>query len=85
MSIRLKYVSVLGQVKSPGAYAIQTSRSILAVIALAGRLSDIADYNITSSVEIPLRQPVSYTSFERPPYGDRGRGSGLPGRYGRRA
>ena len=61
-----QYVSVLGQVKSPGAYAIQTSRSILAVIALAGGLSDTADYNITVQRRDPSQKPVSYNLSNDP-------------------
>ncbi len=39
-------VSVLGEVKTPGAYPIATPRSILDVLALAGGLSPLADRNI---------------------------------------
>lgn len=39
-------VSVLGEVKAPGAYPTGTPRSILDVLALAGGLSNIADRNI---------------------------------------
>ena len=39
-------VSVLGEVHAPGAYAIQTPRSILEVLALAGGLSDLADRRV---------------------------------------
>lgn len=39
-------VSVLGEVKTPGAYPIATPRSILDVLALAGGLNDVADRNI---------------------------------------
>jgi polysaccharide export outer membrane protein len=39
-------VSVLGQVKTSGAYPIATPRSILNVLALAGGLSEVADRNI---------------------------------------
>lgn len=39
-------VSVLGEVKAPGAYTIGTPRSILDVLALAGGLTPIADRNI---------------------------------------
>jgi polysaccharide export outer membrane protein len=54
-------VSVLGQVKSPGAYSISTPRSILSVIALAGGLTDTADYRITIQRRDSSQQPVSYT------------------------
>jgi polysaccharide export outer membrane protein len=56
-----QYVSVVGQVKSPGAYAISTSRSILDVIALAGGLTEVADFNITIQRRDPSQPPVSYT------------------------
>jgi polysaccharide biosynthesis/export protein len=39
-------VSVLGEVKTPGAYPIGTPRSILDVLALAGGLTPVADRNI---------------------------------------
>jgi polysaccharide export outer membrane protein len=39
-------VSILGEVKAPGAYPIATPRSILDVLALAGGLSPVADRNI---------------------------------------
>jgi polysaccharide export outer membrane protein len=39
-------VSVLGEVKAPGAYTIATPRSILNVLALAGGLNSAADRNI---------------------------------------
>jgi polysaccharide biosynthesis/export protein len=39
-------VSVLGEVKAPGAYPIATQRSILDVLALAGGLNAAADRNI---------------------------------------
>jgi polysaccharide biosynthesis/export protein len=39
-------VSVLGEVRTPGAYPIATPRSILDVLALAGGLSTVADRNI---------------------------------------
>lgn len=39
-------VSVLGEVKAPGAYPIATTRSILDVLALAGGLSAVADRDI---------------------------------------
>jgi polysaccharide export outer membrane protein len=39
-------VSVLGEVKAPGAYPITTPRSILDLLALAGGLSPSADRNI---------------------------------------
>jgi polysaccharide export outer membrane protein len=39
-------VSVLGEVKAPGAYPIATPRSILDILALAGGLGPVADRNI---------------------------------------
>jgi polysaccharide export outer membrane protein len=39
-------VSVLGEVHTPGAYAIQTPRSILDVLTLAGGLTDLADRRV---------------------------------------
>ena len=59
-------VSVLGQVKTPGGYSISTSRSILSVIALAGGLTDTADYRITIKRRDPSQQPVSYTLSNDP-------------------
>jgi polysaccharide export outer membrane protein len=38
--------SVLGEVRAPGAYAINTPRSVLDVLALAGGLTDLADRNL---------------------------------------
>lgn len=59
-------VSVLGQVKTPGAYSISTPRSILSVVALAGGLTDSADYHITIQRRDPSQQPVSYTLSNDP-------------------
>lgn len=39
-------VSVLGEVKAPGAYAINTPRSVLDVLTLAGGLTELADRKI---------------------------------------
>jgi polysaccharide export outer membrane protein len=39
-------VSVLGEVKTPGAYAITTPRSVLDVLSLAGGLTDLADRRV---------------------------------------
>jgi polysaccharide export outer membrane protein len=39
-------VSVLGEVRVPGAYAIQTPRSVLDVLTLAGGLTDLADRKV---------------------------------------
>jgi polysaccharide export outer membrane protein len=54
-------VSVLGQVKNPGAYTISTPRSILSVIALAGGLTNSADFNLTIEHRNGSQPPVSYT------------------------
>lgn len=39
-------VSVIGEVKNPGAYAINTPRSVLDVLTLAGGLTDLADRKV---------------------------------------
>ena len=39
-------VSILGEVKMPGAYAINTPRSVIDVLTLAGGLDDIADRKV---------------------------------------
>jgi len=39
-------VSVLGEVKAPGAYSIHTARSVIDVLALAGGLTEVADRNV---------------------------------------
>jgi polysaccharide biosynthesis/export protein len=39
-------VTILGEVKAPGAYAINTPRSVLEVLTLAGGLSDLAERKI---------------------------------------
>ncbi len=54
-------VSVLGEVKTPGAYSISTPRSILSVVALAGGLTNVADYRITIQRRDPSQPPISYT------------------------
>jgi polysaccharide export outer membrane protein len=54
-------VSVLGQVKAPGAYPISTPRSVLSVVALAGGLTETADYHLTIQRKDGGQQPVSYT------------------------
>jgi polysaccharide export outer membrane protein len=51
-------VSILGEVRSPGAYPIGTPRSILDVLALAGGLTDSADRKVLiqrhgTSVRVP--------------------------------
>jgi polysaccharide export outer membrane protein len=59
-------VSVLGQVHTPGAYPISTPRSILSVVALAGGLTDTADYRITIERRDASQPPVSYTLSNDP-------------------
>lgn len=59
-------VSVLGQVKTPGNYDISTPRSILSVVALAGGLTDNADYRITIKRRNPAEPPISYTLSNDP-------------------
>jgi polysaccharide export outer membrane protein len=54
-------VSVLGQVKNPGAYPISTPRSILSVVALAGGLTNSADFNLTIERRDGTQPPVRYT------------------------
>jgi polysaccharide biosynthesis/export protein len=39
-------ISVLGEVKAPGAYSIHTARSIVDVLALAGGLTEVADRKV---------------------------------------
>ena len=53
-------VSVLGQVKLPGAYAISTSRSVLDVVAMAGGLTDTADRHITVERRGNKLHPIYY-------------------------
>jgi polysaccharide biosynthesis/export protein len=59
-------VSVLGQVKNPGAYTISTPRSILSVIALAGGLNDSANYHITIQRRDGSQSPVDYNLSNDP-------------------
>jgi polysaccharide biosynthesis/export protein len=59
-------VSVLGQVKTPGAYPISTPRSVLSVIALAGGLTDAADYQLTIQRRDSTQKPISYTLSNNP-------------------
>ncbi len=40
-------VTVLGQVRNPGAFPIETPRTVLDVLALAGGVTDVADRRIT--------------------------------------
>jgi polysaccharide biosynthesis/export protein len=59
-------VSVLGQVKTPGAYSISTARSILSVVALAGGLTDTADYHVTIQRRDSSQPPATYTLSNDP-------------------
>lgn len=52
-------VSVLGEVKAPGAYAINTQRSVVDVLTLAGGLTDMADRKIMIE-RASTREKVSY-------------------------
>jgi polysaccharide export outer membrane protein len=54
-------ISILGEVKAPGAYPIGTPRSILDVLALAGGLSTAADRNILVERHGDATHPVHYT------------------------
>jgi polysaccharide biosynthesis/export protein len=53
-------VSVLGQVTTPGAYPISTPRPVLNVLALAGGLTNSADYHITIQHRDASQPPISY-------------------------
>jgi polysaccharide export outer membrane protein len=46
-------VSVLGEVKNPGNYEIETSRNVLDILSLAGGLTDAASRNITIKRRVP--------------------------------
>lgn len=59
-------VSVLGQVKNPGTYTISTPRSILSVVALAGGLTDSANYHITIQRRDGSQSPVDYNLSNDP-------------------
>jgi polysaccharide biosynthesis/export protein len=52
-------VSVLGQVRTPGTYAITTPQTILKILSLAGGLTDAADRNVT----IKRRQPAEEIKY----------------------
>lgn len=52
-------VTVLGEVKAPGAYAIDTPRSILDVLTLAGGLNDVADRRIVIE-RLTTRERIQY-------------------------
>jgi polysaccharide biosynthesis/export protein len=53
-------VSVLGQVKNPGAFPIATPQPILKVISLAGGLTDMADRNVTIQRKHDSSQKIQY-------------------------
>jgi polysaccharide export outer membrane protein len=53
-------VSVLGQVKNPGAYPVATPQPILKVISLAGGLTDMADRNVTIQRKHDTSQKIQY-------------------------
>jgi polysaccharide export outer membrane protein len=53
-------ISILGEVKAPGAYPIGTPRSILDVLALAGGLGAAADRNILIERHGDTAHPVHY-------------------------
>jgi len=53
-------ISVLGEVKAPGAYPIDTPRSILDVLALAGGLTSVADRNILIQRRANPAHPLRY-------------------------
>jgi polysaccharide export outer membrane protein len=54
-------VSILGEVKAPGAYPVATPRSILDVLALAGGLTNIADRDILVQRHGDPAHPIHYT------------------------
>ena len=49
MEFATQDVSILGQVKTPGTYAITTPQTILKILSLAGGLTDTADRNVVIS------------------------------------
>ncbi len=53
-------ISVLGQVKAPGAYSVTTARSVLDAIALAGGLTEAADRHVTVQHRSAPDRPVTY-------------------------
>ena len=53
-------ISILGEVKAPGAYPIGTPRSILDVLALAGGLGAAADRNILIERHGDAAHPIHY-------------------------
>jgi polysaccharide export outer membrane protein len=57
-------VTVFGQVNKPGAYTIDTPRSVVDVLGLAGGLTDLADRHITIERHTSHRQ-IAYTVSNR--------------------
>jgi polysaccharide export outer membrane protein len=55
-------VTVFGQVVRPGAYAIDTPRSVVDVLGLAGGLTDLADRHVTIERHTSHRQISYYVS-----------------------
>jgi polysaccharide biosynthesis/export protein len=58
-------VTVFGQVNKPGAYSIDTPRSVVDVLGLAGGLTDLADRHVTIERHTSHRQ-ISYYVSNRP-------------------
>lgn len=58
-------VSILGEVKAPGAYAINTTRSVIEVLTLAGGLNDIADRKVVIERR-GTREQVRYLVSNQP-------------------
>jgi len=53
-------VTVIGEVRSPGAYPLSTPRPILDVVALGGGLNEIADRNILVERHGDQSNPIPY-------------------------
>jgi polysaccharide export outer membrane protein len=53
-------VTVIGEVRTPGAYPISTPRPILDVIALGGGLNEVADRNLLVERHGDQSQPIRY-------------------------
>ena len=58
-------VTVFGQVNKPGSYSIDTPRSVVDVLGLAGGLTDLADRHVTIERHTSHRQ-ISYYVSNRP-------------------
>ena len=54
-------VTVIGEVRQPGAYPLSTPRPILDVIALGGGLNEVADRNILVERHGDQSNPIPYT------------------------